>query len=60
MRERIKERFRYGTVEYGIGRSLQANAQFSEAWQYFISSLFMHPFFLKTYIAILLNIFRYH
>ena len=59
LRDRIRVRFRYGIIEYGIGRSMQANAQFSEAWHYFFNSLALNPFFLKTYIAIFLNILRH-
>jgi glycosyltransferase involved in cell wall biosynthesis len=59
MRDRIRVRFRYGIIEYGIGRRMQVNAQFTEAWHYLFNSLALHPFFLKTYIAIFINILRH-
>ena len=57
LRETIKVRFRYGIINYGLGRSMQANSQFLVAWPFFLKSLILHPFYIKTYIAITLNIF---
>lgn len=50
-------RFRYGIIDYEIARSMQLNSHFSKASRYFLSSLTLHPFFIKTYLAIILNIF---
>ncbi|HEY4654775.1 MAG TPA: glycosyltransferase [Cyclobacteriaceae bacterium] len=57
LRDRIRVRFRYGIIDYGIGRCMQANDQFFSAWSYFLHSLALHPFYFKTYIALALNVF---
>lgn len=57
LRDRIRVRFRYGIIDYGTGRSMQANDQFFAAWSYFLRSLVRHPFYFKTYIALALNVF---
>lgn len=57
LRDRIRVRFRYGIIDYGSGRSMQANDQFFAAWPYFLRSLVRHPFYFKTYIALALNVF---
>jgi glycosyltransferase involved in cell wall biosynthesis len=58
LRARVRIRLRYGIINYGIGRSMQANRQFFAAWSYFLRSLSLHPFYIKTYIALILNTFR--
>jgi len=58
LRARVRVRLRYGIINYGIGRSMQANRQFFAAWSYFLRSLSLHPFYIKTYIALILNTFR--
>jgi glycosyltransferase involved in cell wall biosynthesis len=58
LKDNVRIRFRYGIIDYGLGRSMQANRQFFAAWPYFLRSLMLHPLHLKTYIAIILNIFR--
>ena len=55
--DRIRVRFRYGIIDYGTGRSMQANNQFFAAWPYLLRSLVRHPFYFKTYIALALNVF---
>jgi glycosyltransferase involved in cell wall biosynthesis len=57
LREMVRVRLRYGIINYGVGRSMQANRQFFAAWPYFLRSLSLHPFYIKTYIAIILNTF---
>lgn len=56
-KDKIKKRFRFGMVEYGIGRSLQADAQFIKAWKYLLKSIVLNPIFIKSYIAIIINIY---
>lgn len=53
--DRIRLRFRCGIVSYGIGRGMQANGQFLSAWPFFLRSLVSHPFYFKTYAALVLN-----
>jgi glycosyltransferase involved in cell wall biosynthesis len=55
LRGRVRVRLRYGIINYGVGRSMQANRQFFAAWPYFLRSLSLHPFYIKTYIALILN-----
>jgi len=57
LREMVGVRLRYGIINYGVGRSMQANRQIFAAWPYFLRSLYLHPFYIKTYIAIILNTF---
>lgn len=57
LRERVRVRLRYGIIEYGIGRSMQAKDQFFSAWSHFLHSLVLHPVYFKTYIALALNVF---
>lgn len=54
--DRVRIRFRCGTNEYAIARCLQAKGQFLAAWPYFFRAWFLHPFYLKTYTAIGLNV----
>jgi len=57
LREKARVRLRYGIINYGVGRSLQANRQFFAARPYFLRSLSLHPLYIKTYIALILNTF---
>lgn len=54
--DRMRVRFRYGIIDYGVGRCMQENNQFFDAWPYFLRSLARHPFYLKTYVALALNV----
>jgi hypothetical protein len=56
LKDNIKICFRYGIIDYGIGRSLQANKQFFIASIFFFKSLVQNPLHLKTYFAFILNI----
>lgn len=49
---------RLGIIEYGLGRSMQSYNRFDLAWSFFWNSLKLHPFYLKTYIAIFLNLVK--
>jgi glycosyltransferase involved in cell wall biosynthesis len=52
----IRILFRYGIIDYEIGRSLQANRQFFIASLFFLRSLAKNPLYLKIYFAFFLNI----
>jgi glycosyltransferase involved in cell wall biosynthesis len=56
LRDRIRVRVRYGIIDYGLGRSMQANDQFFAAWPYLLRSILLHPVYFKAYIAVLLNV----
>lgn len=58
--DRIRRRFRYGTLYYAEGRGMQSNGQFPNAWSYLLRSLAHHPFYLKTYVALIINIFHFN
>ncbi len=40
---------------YGAGRRLYKNGQFAKAWMLFFNSLVLWPFYVKIYVAIVLN-----
>ena len=58
LKDKIKIRFRYGIIKYGVGRSMQVDNQPSAAWGYLLRSLALHPLYAKTYAALFLNIFH--
>lgn len=53
----LRLRRRLGLAYYGAGRGMQKNGQFAEAWTLFLRSLVRRPFYIKTYVAIVLNTF---
>lgn len=58
MAERLRVRARYGIIDYEMGRALQRNGELSAAWPYLFRSWFLHPMFLQTYAALVLNACR--
>jgi len=56
--DKIKLRLRFGIIEYGVGRIMQSNDRFESAWAFFWRALKLNPFHYKTYIAIMLNLFK--
>ena len=57
LRDRIRIRFRYGLVDYGVARSYQLRNNYSKSWSYLISSWLKNPFFIKTYLSLLINLY---
>ena len=57
LKERVRVRFRYGVINYGIGRNMQANGKFFAAWPYLLRSLTLCPLYIKTNMALVLNFF---
>jgi glycosyltransferase involved in cell wall biosynthesis len=45
---------RYGNAYYGAGRSLHKSKQYIPSFRMYITSMCSNPFFLKTYVAVIL------
>lgn len=54
--DKIRIRFRYGIIDYGIARSMQSQGKYSIALYYLFKSLHIYPLFIKIYVAIAINI----
>lgn len=55
----LRLRRRRGLVYYSAGRGMQKNKQYSDASKWFFYSFMCRPFFIKTYVAVVLTIFDY-
>ncbi|MEI7612323.1 MAG: glycosyltransferase [Betaproteobacteria bacterium] len=53
---RMRIRRRYALAFYGAGRAMQRNGQFDQWWRLLVCSVNYWPFFLKSYIAIVLGL----
>lgn len=54
---RIRVRRRCGIAYYGAGRAMQRNGQFAQSWFLLFRALAYWPFYPKTYLALVLNIY---
>ena len=55
--DRVRIRFRHGLIDYGVARSYQVNNNYSKSWAYLFKSWVSNPFFMKTYLSFLVNIY---
>lgn len=54
---KMRVRQRYCTAYYGAGRAMQRNGQFTQSWPLLFRAITYSPFFMKSYVALMLNIF---
>lgn len=54
---RMRIRWRYSIAYYGAGRMMQHNGQLAQSWPLLFRAITYSPFYLKSYIAILLGLF---
>jgi len=54
---RMRIRRRYSIAYYGAGRMMQHNGQLAQSWPLLFCAITYSPFYLKSYIAILLGLF---
>lgn len=52
---RMRARRRYGIANYGAGRAMQRNGQFTQSWPLLFRAIEYSPFFIKNYAAIILG-----